>query len=266
MKKKILISVLALTLFCLGNSLSTLAGNANLIKMRLDTHVVNIGAFYDGVDIPVTGEIPKGSQAVIRVMGWVKDTTFNKKGKVLGILWMNVGTVTFHHVPNVYMLYISEKDIVQGVKSLNENLERLKLGFGYIKDSLKITPATENKDKLFKEFLKLKQSEGLYSINQGAISYESKKSSDKGIRFFSTLKIPPKVPPGEYRVDLFSIKENKIIGQVTENLTVKTVGFPTMIISLAKNHGALYGILAALVAVLAGLVMGVVFKGEKGAH
>jgi hypothetical protein len=39
-----------------------------------------------------------------------------------------------------------------------------------------------------------------------------------------------------------------------------------MMSSMAFNHGTLYGIVAVMVAILAGLLTGVVFKGGKGAH
>ena len=50
------------------------------------------------------------------------------------------------------------------------------------------------------------------------------------------------------------------------NIDVREVGMPAWISSLAFNHGALYGILAVLVAVVAGLGTGILFKGGKGAH
>ena len=46
-------------------------------------------------------------------------------------------------------------------------------------------------------------------------------------------------------------------------IEAKKVGMPAFITSFAFNHGTLYGVLAVLVAIIAGLVTGVIFKGEK---
>jgi hypothetical protein len=57
-----------------------------------------------------------------------------------------------------------------------------------------------------------------------------------------------------------------VIAQTSRSMEVKLDGFPAMLSVLAFQHGAVFGILATLVAVVAGLVMGFVFGGGKGGH
>jgi hypothetical protein len=57
-----------------------------------------------------------------------------------------------------------------------------------------------------------------------------------------------------------------VAARTTTELQVKQVGLPAFISKLAFERGALYGLLATIIAIAAGLLMGVIFKGEKGAH
>ena len=48
------------------------------------------------------------------------------------------------------------------------------------------------------------------------------------------------------------------------DLTVALVGFPALLASLAYQHGAVYGVLAVVIAIVTGFAMGFLFKGGGG--
>ncbi|MGO9531585.1 MAG: TIGR02186 family protein, partial [Syntrophobacteraceae bacterium] len=62
-----------------------------------------------------------------------------------------------------------------------------------------------------------------------------------------------------------AIRNGEVIARAEQPLTVNLVGFPALLAQLAFGHAALYGILATLIALLAGLAVGLIFQG-KGAH
>ncbi len=229
----------------------------------LDPAVIHIGAFFNGEKVSVTGEVPASSEVVIRVKGKRQDLEFQKKGRVLGILWMNRETVTFHQLPNVYLLYTAKsfEDMARlsggkpGVQEINLNsLER----------QVDITPTPADKHALIGELLKLKASEGLYGVQQDAIHYGEIQGSTKS--FAATLSLPPRLPLGEYGVEIFALNHGNIVARTTDHLKVDEVGFPALLSNLAFKHAGLYGILASLIAIAAGLLMGLLFRGSKGAH
>ena len=240
-----------------------LAGTAETFKVKLDPAVIHIGAFYNGERVSVTGEVPGKSEVVIRVTGKRQDLEFQKKGRVLGILWMNLATVTFHQLPSVYLLYTSKsfEDMVR-LNRGEPGVEEVSLNS--LESQVDITPAPADKHALLEELLKLKRSEGLYGIRNDAVQYGESQGSTKP--FAATVSMPPRVPPGEYVVEVFALNHGNIVARTTDHLKVDEVGLPALLSALAFEHGGLYGVLASLIAIAAGLLTGLLFKGSKGAH
>jgi len=233
------------------------------LKTKLDPAVIHIGAFYNGDRVSVTGEAPAKSEVVIRVKGKRQDLEFQRKGRVLGILWMNLETVTFHNLPNVYLLFTAKsfEDMAQS-KEGEPGVREVSLNS--LQNEVDITPNPTDKPALLEELLKLKKSEGLYGVRNDAIHYGESQGSTKS--FAATLSMPPRLSPGEYGVEVFALNQGNIVARTTAQLKVDEVGLPALLSALAFEHGGLYGILASLIAIAAGLLMGLLFKGSKGAH
>ena len=56
---------------------------------------ISIGTFYNGTRVSINGTLPADSDVVVRMIGKTAELRMKKKGKVLGLLWMNRDTVTF---------------------------------------------------------------------------------------------------------------------------------------------------------------------------
>lgn len=223
--------------------------NAN-IKMRPETII--IGTTYNGAKILIEGSIPEGADAVINVMGKRSDEMFKKKGKALGLFWMNMGNVVFHNVPNLYLVYTPK------------NPGDASVDFKSLLNDISISPESEDKDFLINEFIKLKAKKGLYSINNGEIRYGK---ASNGIKKFSCeVSLPSSLVPGVYEVTLIVLNNGRVLDTIKEPLNVIEKGIPSIVAKLAYRHSTLYGILASVIAILAGFLMGVIFKGAKGGH
>ncbi len=221
---------------------------------------IYIGATYNGAEMHVSGEIGKDEDAVVQILGSDQESHFKLKGKVWGIFWMTVAHLTFKHSPSVYMLYLPKHLATMGEKQLE------KWGFGYpvIYSKITIEPTPKNKRQIFEDFLKLKQKDRLYKIEDNGIKYSPK--GDKKM-FEAVVKLPPKIPPGKYEIKVYRIGPNKEIrGVETDYFNIKLTGFPLFISQMAFNHSLLYGILAVIIAVMAGFIMGFLFKDKGGAH
>jgi len=232
-------------------------------QTTITPQAISIGAFYNGTHLKAEGRIPADSQAIIRITGHNGDLHLKQKGKALGLLWMNLNTLIFENVPSVYLLYLPEtfEEMLQassGVDSVSQ------LTLASLEEQIQISPESGNEDQLFAEFLKLKKSEGLYAVHKDSIHYSD---TNDGVKSFEAdLKIPSRIKPGEYTLDLYTVKDGQITARKSLDLPVKLAGFPAMLSSLAFQHGALYGILATLVALFAGLLMGFFFSGAKAGH
>jgi hypothetical protein len=67
-------------------------------------------------------------------------------------------------------------------------------------------------------------------------------------------------------VTTFILENGRVLKTDERQLKIKEIGLPAMISALAFDHAILYGILATLIALGAGLLTGFVFKGAKGGH
>ncbi len=231
--------------------------------IRLEPNLVAIGASYNGTRVSLSGEVPRDAEVLVRLSGATTDEVFLEKGRVLGVLWMNTDKVTFHHIPKTYLLYtpsgITAADLIE-----NPQWRDLGIGFGALKEQAEITPAGEKLNEQFGEFLKLKTKEGLYGVHENAVTYGGDGKANKS--FTGQLEIPSAVPPGTYTVTTFIIKDGKIRETIDQQLKIEETGLPAVISSLAFGHSVLYGILAILFAIGAGLLMGVFFRKGGEAH
>ena len=224
------------------------------VSMKIDPTEIRVGAFYNGATVHVEATIPAGYGAAILCSGERDSIELKKKGKVLGFLWMNVGDVVFEDVPSLYVLSTSIPPADLAPASV---LEELGVGYRAIESRAARSPDRAESERDFGEFLKLKQSEKLYSYDERGVKLESGPSGT--MRVSAECLLPTKAPWGDYEVRLFGFKAGKGELLRTERLRVAPVGVTARLSALARNHGLLYGILAVLIALGVGLLTGLAF-------
>ncbi|RJX29149.1 MAG: hypothetical protein C4531_10880 [Desulfurivibrio sp.] len=234
------------------------------VTVNLDPASINISAFYNGTDVIVTGEAPADAELLIRLSGTRHDVTLKKKGKVGGLLWMNVGEVTFENVPSVYLLYTS-KGLGEVAMSRESNRwDSMGLGFEAIKQEMKVTPAANDKEVVFKEFMKLKKHEELYKLTPDAVRFAATNGPMKP--YTATIHVPPKLKAGDYQVDVLAISSDSIVAGPSQQLKLSQTGFPAFLSSMAFGRSLVYGVMSVVIAVFAGLGTSMVFRSKGGAH
>jgi uncharacterized protein (TIGR02186 family) len=258
-RNRILIPVTIMMAFFIWHP--QLAGSTVSDTTKNEPNLIAIGAFFNGTQLTVSGKVGIGNDVVVLVSGKQEELTLKKKGKALGLLWMNLGDVHFKKVPNLYILY-SSKASMASASSYPKTWEKLGIGFNYLKKEMEIEAPQAEKDELANEFLKLKQKHGLYASHPGKISFEAKNETEKS--FTAGVWIPPRIPFGEYQITVMEIHDGHIVDTSKNQLKVKEEGIPLMLSSLAFNQSLLYGFLAVLIAVAAGLAMDFFFGTGKG--
>jgi uncharacterized protein (TIGR02186 family) len=233
------------------------------IPLRVVPGKVRMGVSYNGVEVSISGQVPSDSEVVVRVQGRPEEQKLKKKGRVLGLLWMNKRAIQIDNVPSVFLQYPSTA-LAERAQHRPEQWDRLGLGFEALKKRAHIRPSTEDKDVLFSEYVKLKEKAGLYGNVRNTVHY---KDSGEGLKSFTCVApLPSNLAQGEYTIEAVAVKDGAIVARGEVPIDAAEVGITAELSSLAFHHGTLYGVLAVLVALVAGSLTGVIFKGGKGAH
>jgi uncharacterized protein (TIGR02186 family) len=234
------------------------ASSASL-ELQVAPGLVGIGASFQGAQVTVSGQIPPGSQAVVEVLGENSVEELMRKGR-RGGLWMNVGEIKVKGAPSLYLAMSTTPELLSSPQG-----EAAAFGYQALQKCLTFCGCLEEKEspRFFQEFLKLKESEGLYGTFPGALKIAA--TNPGGDEVQGTFRLPAKTAPGQYQVCLSVLSEGRLLGRKCVPLQVAMVGFPAALSDLAYQHGALYGILAVIIAIVTGFVMGFIFKG-KAAH
>ena len=238
-------------------SLPGAAAAASPMTLAVTPAQLDMGARFDGTQLTVSGSVPEGSELVLRFTGAPAELHMREKGKVFGLLWMNKEIVTFSNVPRVCLVETS--------KTFNELGPAAEpFGLDKLREALALEENTGSRDfDARSELLRLKKREGLCNETVGGIQFGAAKDGMQS--FTAQLRVPSSLAPGNYQVEAVALKEGSVVGQASEPVPAKLVGLPAWLNSLAYKHGTLYGVLATVIAILGGLLIGVFFQ-SKGAH
>ena len=227
--------------------------------LKVTPSAINIGACFNGIDLTVQGTIPKEADAVVRFKSGEQDVALKEKGKAMGVLWMNMGTITFHHCPDIFM--VATPQFLNQDSDLWKNLN---LGIASLEKQVEMTPAPGDKTTLFKEFVKLKSKHGAYASGFGKVTYQAASGDVKP--FCAQISIPSGLKPGSYQVQVFTIKNGAVASKTETTVEIKETGFPRFLSSLAFGKPLLYGIVSVIIALAAGLLTGLIFQGSNEGH
>jgi uncharacterized protein (TIGR02186 family) len=251
-----------LVIMAAGYFLAPGAAAQDCPSINISPPKIDIDSFYHGTTITCQGTVPRDSRVAIILRSTGKEHQLSRKDRV-GPLWMNVETVTVSGAPQMYYLVTSTKAI--GELSCEETLGKCCIGYGSMRKSVGIKQNGSNGEEIFSEFIKLEESLGHYKTLPDSIALTP--VDDKVARFEASIPIPPSAPPDEYEICVYSFTGEAGNASASCKLVVAKAGLPQMLSALALNHAALYGILSIVVAIAAGLAMGIVFRSKaKGGH
>ncbi len=224
---------------------------------------IKIDSFYHGSKVTINGEIGVDKEVIIKISSPAVKTSLRKKGKAAGVLWMNIGELEFHPVPDVYFIY-STQDI-NSILGENDQ-DKYTIGYDAFKRLVEVSPVSDDaeKKKWVEEFIKFKEKNKVYGVFPGKIE-----ASTAGGKKTYTLVLdwPYQAPPQEYTISIYAVKDN-VVQEVTEQpLRVEKTGALKFLSNMAFNNAAVYGIVSIIIAIVAGFVVSLIFRGEsKGGH
>tara|TARA_B100000676_G_scaffold39684_1_gene37554 strand:+ start:4967 stop:5746 length:780 start_codon:yes stop_codon:yes gene_type:complete len=216
----------------------------------ISDHLIAITSDFTGTDLLVFGSIEGEGDIVVVVMGPRETMVVRHKARVAGI-WINAESVEFDNVPAFYG--------VAATRSLEDigpiEMRRLvEIGL----DSLRMVSSEDLTDEEQAEFadalIELQQSEGLYPTEPERVDVVG------GRLFRASIPFPAGVPVGNYTTLTYLIRDGDVVASQSSPLFVDKAGFGADIYVFAHEEASLYGILAVIGAVLAGLVGNFLFR------
>jgi uncharacterized protein (TIGR02186 family) len=96
--------------------------------------------------------------------------------------------------------------------------------------------------------VRIKQREGLYIYNPEGVVFVGRNL------FRATVDLPANVPVGKYATDVYLLREGDVLSHNRSQLTIDKQGFERFVFSAAFDYPLLYGIIAVIIAVCAGLL------------
>ena len=105
-----------------------------------------------------------------------------------------------------------------------------------------------------KAFLRLKISQKLYGEQQNGVTFLTP------ALFRAAIPIPDNAPTGSYEIDVKLFADGVLLTRNQTALEVVKVGFEQFVARAAVDHGLLYGLATAMMALLTGWFASVVFR------
>jgi uncharacterized protein (TIGR02186 family) len=235
---------------------------AERLVASLSSHRVLITPSFTGAELVLFGTVerdvesaPRGGRydIVATVSGPRESLVVRRKERVLGI-WVNTDSRTFVQVPS-YLAMLSTRPAEQIAPI--DVVRRLQLGLRRILLPQQIGPDTADvvRDDPFRTaFLRLKQSRGLYVEGSNEITFLTP------ILYRANIPLPASAPVGNYDVELKLFADGAMIARGNEAFEIVKFGFEQFVASSAVNHGLLYGLATAAMALLTGWLASVVFR------
>jgi uncharacterized protein (TIGR02186 family) len=218
---------------------------------------IQIGAFYNGSEVRISAETAPCDGAVMVLTGEDREVKLNRKGRV-AVIWMNVARIDIGGLPEAYILAASGE--LDRICSKGTQAE-LGLGLESLRPRMRISSDQPLEGREFDQFLKLKIHNGAYRIG---LEIERESVTPETDRISAVLPIPSGMPPGMYHIDLYCFKQGNLVEKHRQELRIEIVGLPQFMINLVYRHAAAHGLLAIVVAMVVGILMGVIFSSSPG--
>jgi uncharacterized protein (TIGR02186 family) len=246
----------------IATAAATSPAKAERLITTLSTSRVLISSNFTGVDVVLFGAVERDAQTVPRrggydivvtVTGPRENVVTYRKERVFGI-WVNAEQRNFVKAPS-YLTVLSNRTI-NDIADIN-TLRRTQTGLARILLPQEISGdiADSIRDDPFRQaFLRLKIDHTLYRETQNGVTFFTP------ALFRAAIPIPDNAPTGSYDVDVKLFVDGALLARTQTALEIVKVGFEQFVAVAAREHGLLYGLVTALMALLTGWFASVVFR------
>jgi len=187
----------------------------------------------------------KDYDIVIVITGEERPHMVRKKERVMGF-WVNTEGRMLEGVPEYYGLASTRP--LPAIAS-KEELTRLKIGLGH-----QDFTSDKGLEGYSAGLIRVKERIGLYQISTEDMQVQ------EDTLFRADFFFPANVPSGTYTATAYLFQGGQLNGRSDKSIKIDKAGFERMVYDLAHDQPALYGLMAIIIALLAGWLAGFITR------
>ena len=225
--------------------------NAEEIYFDLSEDNIEIKTDFNGKEIIIFGLLKEDHEALLTIKGPLSKTKIQKKDRYLGI-WINNKQIIYNKIPIIFFLSSSNNinDILPKSILINQDLS-----FETILNNKNFDQnfVFENNQRNWNDnFVRIKKKQSFYK--------EFQMKNIKNKLFQTSVFFPPTTIPGIYKVDIYYIKNKRIMSKDSKKIIIKKTGVGNNIFNFARENAAIYGIFVIIFSILSGLIAATLFR------
>ena len=212
---------------------------------------IKIETNFIGKEVIIFGILNDDQETIMTIKGPEKNALIQKKERILGF-WFNTKQITYNQIPSIFFI-ASSKDIENILPA--STIIKEELSFDYLlenKTSQRNFISDISLDTWKNNFVRIKKNKNLFK------EYEIENIDNK--LFQTRIFFPAKSIPGEYKVNVYQIKDNLILNNKEKVITLKKSGIGNQIYNFAHKNAAAYGLFVIIFAVLSGFLAATLFR------
>lgn len=217
----------------------------------LSSYLVAITTGFAGEDVLFFGAVDGPGDVVVVLRGPDGEQQVLRKSRVAGI-WMNTARMTFEQVPSFYA--VASTRPIEEIADQTV-LRSLEIGLGNLKLALPAGLASPNIAEQWRAALiRNKQAQGLFARELAKVTLRDNQL------FRTSFYLPPTVPVGYYQAQVYLFRGGQAVSAQTIPLSVSKVGLEADVFLFAHQRPSLYGLVAVILALLAGWIAHAAFR------
>ena len=221
------------------------------VQSDLSTREISIQSNFTGIEILIYGSIDFSQtkapdqgvyDVIIVIRAPSQPLVARHKERVAGI-WINAPGKVFPSVPGFYAALSTRP--IRAITS-DETLKKLGIGLANVAFGRNSTGDPEE-ETYRSAVIRLKEKQKLFQEDDDGVAFIGRSL------FRANVSLPVNVPIGRYTADVYLFRDGQLVSKNQSTLEVNKAGFEQLVYRLAFRHPFIYGVLAVLIAVLAGL-------------
>ncbi|MFN4275511.1 MAG: TIGR02186 family protein [Ferrovibrio sp.] len=216
----------------------------------LSSHLIAITSSFTGTELLLFGAIDEPGEVIVVVRGPTSTSVVRRKRQTFG-LWLTRRSESFDGVPAYYAVASTRPLAEIAPPSL---LQRLQIGANALRFRYAGKRNPDDVNEFRAAIVRQKTREGLYQDNTGAVDFLGPKL------FRTAISFPATVPVGTYQTEIYLVRDDRIVAAQSTPLFIDKQGIEQEVYDFSRQEPAVYGLVAVLLAVLAGWLAAVAFR------
>ncbi|MGO8917208.1 MAG: TIGR02186 family protein [Stellaceae bacterium] len=217
----------------------------------LTSHFVAITTGFTGANVVLFGATDGPGDVIVVVRGPNRDAVVRRKSRVAGI-WINTRQMTFTGVPSYYAVYSTrplDEIMPPAMRALHD------IGLANLPLAVAQKGRSPQEIADFRAALIRERRQGaLYADAVGGFNFLGSEL------FHLALSFPANVPTGNYTVQIFLVRDKRVVGGQTSPLYISQAGLDAEVNDFAQRRALIYGVMAVVGAALAGWLSSLPFR------